>query len=204
MEDILVNIIAAFILMVPLAAIATVIILLVKNYRKKHPKRPIQISKREEQPKQAIYPQTMPEEHHELTKEEKKALKRQYKEEDYENSPVRMVEHHTSHKEYWYHVHGLNYPNEEGDNILAILEEITSRVKYDTYSGSLKITSYNGDPAVKVYIWDGQRLRHIGWIPADKAETVIDMLRRHECDISLDVHVDYQTKATFVDVLIGY
>lgn len=203
MEEIIVNIITALIMFAPIVLIATAIIILVKRYRKKHPKKP----KVKEIPKEYTAPpkyDVPPEEalqHRELTKEEKKVIKRQYKEEDFENSPVRMVEHHISHKEYWYHVHGLNHPNEEGEDIHAILEEVTA-IKYDTYPGTLKVVQYEGKPAVKVYIYDGNRMRHIGWIPAQKAESVADMFRKHDCTISLDVHKDGD--AVFVEALIEY
>lgn len=202
MEEIIVNIITALIMFAPIVLIATAIIILVKRYRKKHPKvkKEIPTPKKYAASKYDIPPEG-PLRRQELTKEEKKAIKRQYKEEDFENSPVRMVEHHTSHKEYWYHVHGLNYPNEEGEDIHAILEEVTA-IKYDTYPGTLKVVQYEGKPAVKVYIYDGKRMRHIGWIPKEKAASVADMFRKHDCTISLDVHKDGD--AVFVEALIEY
>lgn len=108
-------------------------------------------------------------------------------------------------RSYKYYVHGLDHKNDEGrKTISVILQEARKLNDYyretkkadfqeDLYlqvgefdgvalEAELVPTEFDGDPAVKIFIRGEDEVRHhAGWIPAEKAEDVTDMIQKHRC-----------------------
>lgn len=116
-------------------------------------------------------------------------------------------------REYTYPVVGVIYENEDGKPIQKLLKAFLSDQNDDKYDGmtnkdikeecsydekiweypetdtdgELFITEYNGEPAIRVYAELPERT-NIGWIPKDSVATVIDILEKHNCDITITVN----------------
>lgn len=234
MEDIIVNIITAIIMLAPLVGIGIVIYILMKKYRQKHPKvkKPSFVEKAADnyEKKQKLKAEAKAKE-----EQEKKEAEAIIKAEEERKANTRS---------YRYHVHGMNYKNETGEEILKLIRRISDYYRdeddpfrmwrkkdYDYFqeseidefshlgqlAGDLKVTDFDGEPAVKVYLFDEEadKDQHIGWIPKDQAADVADMLRKHKCQVDIEIDggkrkiYDGSTIETFdsnifVDAIISY
>lgn len=118
-----------------------------------------------------------------------------------------------AYREYNYNTAGVTFNNDDGKPIQKLLKKYLADECYDPYDGmtnkdikeegdydyeywqypeatadvELLITEYDGYPAVKVFAEIPDK-KHIGWIPKESTSGVIDMLKKHPCDISLHIH----------------
>lgn len=140
------------------------------------------------------------------------------------------------------HVHGLDHKNKNGDNILRFIRDMAKEYddgagyyslkksdfkedpwlevgemdSLDSMDGSLEVTEFEGKTAVKVYVDDYLRdgMTDIGWIPADQAEDVAELLKAHDCKIEIkfdggkmkhldeEDNLEIEDRPIFVDVNI--
>ena len=116
-------------------------------------------------------------------------------------------------REYNYPVVGTVYDNENGKPIQKLLKRYLADQCDEKYDGmtnkdikdegyydveyweypeteaecELCVTSYQGEPAIKVYAEITERT-HIGWMPKETVSDIADMLKKHKCDVTLTVY----------------
>ena len=161
MLDTVAGIIAAIIMMLPVIGVGILIYVLYNKYRKEHPK--------VEKPK----------------KDKKQEVKPKAKEVQAKNEPV-SIENGRS---YRYHIVGTNYPNDRGEDVGEILNDILVKHEVDPgdellVPGDISATTFEGEKALKVCIGG----KHIGWIKRTDIDTVMDMLIKHPCNVQIKLN----------------
>lgn len=118
-----------------------------------------------------------------------------------------------AYREYSYAVVGVVYNNEDGTSRQKLLKSFLQEENYEKYGGMtntdikeecdfdekyweypetgtdgyLVITEYDGEPAIKVFA-DLEEKVQIGWIPKESVSDIIDMVKKHPCNINIIVY----------------
>lgn len=123
-------------------------------------------------------------------------------------------EYERTHKTFGAYIHGLQYENESGKKVLDVILQAARKearevgsfyketrkqdfedepwLEVSEFDGivvpcSLEPVKYEGKPAVKVWLEDGEKKQGAGWIPADDADYVAYLLRTYDPSVNMIV-----------------